>query len=465
MGWRSVQHDPTIVIVNKSLCGSAAQAGPYFRLMRYQQCLMALLCGSLLLGACKKDTDTSGPHIEILAPSAGFVLQLPGQLAVSVRIHDDHIVESATISLLNGNGIPVAPSATATPGSSMAVIDRTLTVTSELLLSGEYTLVVRASDGTNESQAFQPIQLIEVPLRLRAAFVITIPTPSTVRIQRIDSTGSISDWAMLSQDFSNAAISSRDRRLLVAGGVSGPITALDAVTSSNAWQLPNTNGLGVPYFTAMAIGADDIAYSATNDDYIRGRRPMDGSQIFTAQTLTGFRASLLHAHHNVLFTVQRETGSSLVTMQTYSLSSGVLLDGDLLDLEVVAMASRDADHVLVFGNRSGDGVIQDRHVTSGSVWEPIDFPGTPIQAMAPMTGDQYALGFADGLRRYDFSTNSATPFGPAADASFVQYDPVSGHCWVAGDGQVQVVDPGSGMVLSTYPVADPIQELLLLFNR
>jgi hypothetical protein len=120
--------------------------------------------------------------------------------------------------------------------------------------------------------------------------------------------------------------------------------------------------------------------------------------------------------------------------------------------------------VLVFGNRNGQGVIEDRNIVDGGSWEPRTFPD-PILAVASIDANTYIVSVQGSLQRFNYSNASALTIATGLSAEVMAYDEVNGTLLVSESGQLKVMDPGTGAVLSTYTLPSAVVEILPLYNR
>jgi hypothetical protein len=426
--------------------------------------MLALALLVHVLSGCRKDEDTTGPSVTILAPGAGAQLQIPGEVTVRAAVSDDRQVTTVRFTLLDPQGIPVVGSASVAVDAASAEVERTLLLGDEALRSGTYTIMVTANDGTNESRAFRAIAVIEAPLRLRALFVVSTVGAQT-SVMRIDSTGAEAPFAMLDQDVRHAVLSTRSRALVIAGDVSGPITALDADQGTVRWQMPNTNALGGTFFTGLDRIDDDRLLIGRSDGELRAVAAFSGTGYFTALALDG-RYPRRHAVlGGRLLSEQPLVAGNGRRLVLYTAYTGELLAERPLDLVLAGFATLDDDRVLLFGERAGDGVVQELNVELGGGWEPQALIGQPIRAVASAPGQVHALATPTGLLRYTYASNTVETLiaGQAVDA--VVRDAVSGALYIATAGQVQRMDAGSGAVLQSWPITGSAVALLPFYNR
>ena len=240
--------------------------------------------------SCKKDADTTAPNVEILAIDGAQPVVVPGNITVRVSMSDDHIVEGLTVQVIDANGSAISNTASITIGSSSATVDVPLSITDERIRTGDYSVLARATDGTNDGRAFADLGVTGVPLRFKGLFAIASAGSSTT-VYRVDSTLAVSTFLSLTQDAGTAAIDQYERLLFIGGTDTGPLLAIDLLTGTTRWQIANENIGGLPWFRAMTFDpAARWLWVAQEDGRIRAFST-GGGQRAAALAIEGSRPS------------------------------------------------------------------------------------------------------------------------------------------------------------------------------
>lgn len=429
----------------------------------------ALIAAGLLLAgtACRKDGDDSPPSVSITAPGTAYVLVMPDTLTVVASVSDDERIERVTVSLVDANGQPVASPVTVEPSSNPATVSVDLLVTSDLVESGGHLLKVVASDGTGRGEDEQLLEVVAVPRRTRATYLVTTPGFSPVQVLRIDSTGQLgaSPVATLAQDIAPSAVSHRGHRLYIGAGVGGQLTALRPDNGAITAQASVQNTLPIPFHTALHVGLNGRLFAATNEGELRRYgTDLQGSG-YLAQALPSHRiVGIVETDQAVLTTQSRYISPVGHSLARYSPTSGVQQDAWVLDKVPVAFFPRNADHVLLFGNRNGQGVVEDRNIDGGGYWEPRIFPD-PVLAVAMIDANTYIVSTGGTLQRFTYNNAGALTIASGIMAEVLAYDEVNGVLLAGEGGGVKAIDPGSGTVLATYVAGGAVVNILPLYSR
>lgn len=433
--------------------------------MRDQQWALLLAALTVFSSGCRKDKDENPPEVRILAPTNAHSITVPETINVRVEVSDENTVEGVVLSIVDAQGVAIAASASVQVNAASAVVDLSLAVTNERIITGQYTIVARATDGQNDGRAFLDVLVNAAPLRLRSIFILPRPSdPGPFMVTRIDSTGTLSTWTVLSE-LGGAAIDAD--RIYTAGSASQPVKqwTFDPVLATTLFPNQNPAGVGEPYFYGTAIDpADGALYFGTRDGSIRGFGSQ-GSQTFTATTISGSRSTLTTVVGDKLASHVITPSTGERKLLTYAHSSGALLAQFQSDVEAIGAFRRTDQWQLVFGNRNGDGAILERNVDLGGTIEVLTLSGDPIRKAIRLNESTYLLGLATGLARFSQPGNMLSTIAPGLVVDALAFDPTSGHVFTGSGDQLLEVDPSSGAVITARTMPTAIGHILPLFNR
>ncbi len=425
--------------------------------------LLLLVLVFLCLG-CRKDRDEQPPTVRILSPQQGFSVTIPDTFTVEVEVSDDRMVRSLVIGLTDVNGVPIGPMVSVNVDARSATVVRDVIITDERIESGTYTLMARASDGTNDRKAFVSAAVQAAPLRLRAVYITPAFGSIGAVIQRIDSTGAMAPFTTV-QDLNGASVDSYSQHVLFSGSTNAPLAAIPTNTGSMGWQVGNLNAQSIPYFIGLKRDpTDGRHYFSTNDGFIRGYSGA-GSQTFTGQALSGFRGWRTVVVGEWLVCAQRSISLPEDRLVGLALASGTAMGQFPLDLDVVDMYRRTDQHALIFGNRSGSGWIQDRNVVEGGGYEPREFTGSPISATLRLDANTWVIALPGQLLRYAYATNSVSVIASGFTAQCLAHESATGTLYAGVDDQLILLDPFTGTVIGSNSIGTDIGAILPLLNR
>ncbi len=457
-------HVVNIADVNNPMHSPACPGRRAFGAGRCPAFTLTAVLMAVLLGGCRKEEANDPPQVTILQPFDNTSIQVPDTLAVRATLLDAQELAGVTIQLLNDNGIPVVPSVSLAISGTSFDLQRAFPVIDEGLASGPYTLAVRATDGNEQGSDFRTINVSAAPLRLRAVFAVHAAQGGAVPVTRIDSVFQAAPFGTFPGDLSQAVLASGPRLLYLAGAQNAPLRAIDLQNGNERWSAPNQNTLGTAFFTALHQGDDGRIYHATNEGLIRGASS-SGVNAFTAESLAQYRTTFLHLQDDQVVAGQEQIAGPQQRLVTYTRSGGALLDQFVLDKDLVHADRLAMNEVLLFGNRNGEGVVEQRNIDSGAWWEPRTFSQGEIRAVARQDGNTWFVALPGELVRFTYSNAGAVTVNGGVDLDALAYDAANGLLWGASGNEVLWMDPASGAVLGSVPVQDEVLFLLPFFNR
>ncbi|MBK6775766.1 MAG: hypothetical protein IPG74_07915 [Flavobacteriales bacterium] len=429
--------------------------------MRYQQSLFLVALGGMLLISCKKDEESDPPQIFISSPFNGQSLAVPDTFTIVADVTDDKGPIQGTVVLTNGFGVPIGPVFTFNSDGTSTNINFNYPVVSEQIASGPHSLRISVSDGDNTTNAFRTINVVGTPLRFRGLFAVT----ASGAVHKVDSAFNLTTLGSYGQDVNDAAISSRQQLLYIAGAETGPLAAMDVNTGATRWQVPNNGSGGEPYFSYCSMNDDmNLMLIGKRSGTLHVMNPAYGSNI-TTHNISSSRLPIsgLITGNNVI-SIESQTISPTTRFVTRNLYSDNALTETIIDQQTVDLFQRDEDHALVFGNENGTGRVTDMNFSSGFGFEPHAFGQGEIADVVQVDEDTYLLVLPDGITRYTYNPDQALLLSALVPQQLA-YDPANGMLFASTGTTLHVLDANTGfetmmVVLPAIPL-----KLLVLLNR
>lgn len=452
----------TNAVVHKCIGAPEALRRRYLARVRYQQSLLVAACAAAITLGCRKDKDSEPPAVRITAPGAGFSVNIPDTITVGVAVSDNERVKSLSVLLTDASGVPIAAPVAVPVDAPSRQLTIGLPLTDERIASGTYILTAVADDGANTARDFLSITVQAAPLRLRALYLVPPPSqPPPCIITQIDSTGSASAFITLNE-LAAAAIDLD--HLYTCGTASEPLRRW-GLGSGNAMVLAPNAATHPNYFSALRLDpADGRLYACTADGLVRGFNA-SGSLVFSAALSPGFigEATAAVGGNLICAAVHPATQQRLLVKHGYA--TGARLAEFSLAAAPVELFARGEQHVLLFGNNAEGGVILEVNTELGGSFAMRAFPGEALACVARFAEGRYVLGFASGIRRFDYQSNAVTTIVPGIGPSGLTFDPVSGAVLAAHGAQVTAFHPVTGVITSTQSAPHPVGRVLLRLNR
>jgi hypothetical protein len=430
-----------------------------------QKTLICLL--GILLLSCKKEKDENGPKVTFNTPLSDQNFQIFDTIPVSVTISDETKITAATLSLVDQNYISVGQAIAIPVISSPNMTSGTEYILSNIHLgSGSYYLFVSASDGNNVSKTYQRIRIAEVPKKIKKIFVSTAVSQYETHLFFIDSAFNSMDlYQTFSGDCLSISTSSYFQEAFVCGYYSGGYSGFNLTDQSIKFNIPSSGNIGAPYFTAY-YSEDKKNYVARYDEPIKGY-DYSGNIIYNATANPGYYARKLYMNGvNLIAEEKQKTSSGKILVSFYS--TGIAEQQTAISQDVLTFCEKDDHSVFVFGNLSGQGVIQLYDRLDNNLWNPYPYSlaSGSILSAVKIDMDTYLIGHSNGtIYKYQYQNSSVTPYLTGYTAIQLKYDEFNNDVYIAEVNQVTRIDYPSKTIVNSITSTENITDISLLYNR
>jgi len=423
--------------------------------------LLSLL-SIVVLGACD-DRDVEPPVITVTAPSENAYFAVFDTVEVAYQVSDDRGVESVTVKLVNQDFIPVAGQVTQSIGKLSHSGIALLVIDNRQLESGKYFILVTATDGTNDRNAFREIHVAAHPFALRAVLMADRNSSGQGTLYRVDSLyGSITPFAMPGQDIGRVCVSSAWDRVTVAGAKGTGIVQYDLLGTGQRWTASaNNQPPAATYHDMVSDGANLFLSLYTRE--VRGYT-LDGALILNRQ-FDNDRPYTLYADERHVMVELREIGGGqnrLMVLRQGNFSEKWLVT---LPMEIAAICRRSGSEVFIFGNQDGQAKVLLYDAESNGWWEPRQLPQGRVLHAVKGEGQTYYLALESGLYAYTYSPNYLNSIRTGEVFQRLVFNRAERLLLGAKGSSLLVMAPQQGAVLSELNHSDSITDLDIRYTK
>jgi hypothetical protein len=418
----------------------------------------------LLLFSCKKESDEYGPVVSIYSPFENQSFSVYDTILVNASVSDETNITALSVSLVDINYIPVHKSVAAEVSYPPMTLNILYPLDNIHLLSGKYYIMITASDGTNDSRTFCPVMISAVPKQLKKVFVASNTSPYQTNLSYIDSTfSSITPFKNFSGDFTGTSASSYDQRVFLCGNYNGAFSGIN-IDGSVKFSLSAITS-SAPYFTGF-YGEDKKNFVARHDDETVKGYDNSGQVIYTAHANPGYYVRKLIMNNGFLVAEEKsKTSSSRILVSFYS--TGTAEQQVALNQDVVDLCEKDDHNVFVFGNNSGQGVIQLYDRLNNNLWEPYPYPlatGAILSAVK-INETTYLIGHSNGtIYKYQYS-GGVTTYLTGFTAKRLRYDELNDQVYIVESNLITAVDFVSKIPVHVISSGENVLDISFLYNR
>lgn len=431
---------------------------------KYHLPLYVILC--VFVFSCKKTEDDTPPTISFQTPLENQSFNVFDVVPVKAKVSDDKKISSVVVNLLDNNHDPVHVALPVNVSSSPEfTFNLAYYLDNVHLLSGIYYVQVAVSDGENTSRKAQQIYIIETPRVLKGVYIATNPTTVNTLINKLDTiTNAFSLYKSFSGDVSGLEANDYFQFIYKCGSINGTFSGIDAtydLVDFNVNPVVSSN----PYFTGY-YATPKTNYVSLKTGYVRGY-DYRGNITYGATAVSGYYPLHSIENSNYLVSEQKEAALGNNLLVTYY-PTGSIQQQKALGQDLVAMYQKDETSVFLFGNNSGQGMIQLFDRLNNNIWDPYPFSLATgsILSVAQISSTVYLIAHSNGtIYKYDYQISSVTPYVSGYTVVQMRYDPVNNHLYVAEDGMLTVLNYTSLSIVRTVPSSEHIRAFCLLYNR
>jgi hypothetical protein len=420
----------------------------------------------ILLFACKKEKDKEPPVISITTPDENQVFNVNDNVHVTGTITDETALKGASVGLINDQGQPANVTLPILIKSLKITVDLQYAINNHRLETGWYQLQLFASDGIHDVYATRQIYIKAIPKMLKKILVTTALNPTQTNVFTMDTlTNALKPYLVFPGDHSASGVNSYYQQFYHCGKNTGHFKGINLDNNAAVVDVAPVITPSVPYFTGMYTN-ENACYISLYNKQIRGYDPW-GVQIYNANAMDDFYSQHLFMHENYLLAEEQNKLTSEKKLVCFYPTGSAQQSSNLLQ-DVVAFCEKDASAVFVFGNKSGQGMIQLYDRTTNNLWDPYPYTlatGTITSAMR-LDPDTYLIGYSNGtIYKYVYSASSVTPYLTGYTAIQLVKDNISPVLYVVEKNKISTFDLNTLKPIRTVTSTEAIVSLDLLYNR
>ncbi len=429
------------------------------------RCLLVIAVLSFLFSCKKKKDDIFGPTVTFTTPVPNQFYNVMTSITVKAKVTDDNSITRVSMCLVDAFNNPMHVTISLPVSSPTMNISAPYPLDNIHLESGAYSIMIIASDGTNETRTLQPIYLGAVPKVIKKVLVMSASSTAQTNMSAIDSTfSSLLPLHTFSGDYLASSASSYYQQAYVCGYYTGYFSAYNVIDNSIRFTVPPYLSSS-PFFTGYCA-TERNTYFARYDGFIRGY-DYTGNVIYNANAQPGFYAQHLCFNSGHLLAEEKDKTSSVKKLITFY-PTGVAQQETLITLDVVDFCEKDAVNVFMFGNSNGQGVIQLFDRINNNVWNPYNYslpPGT-ISSVAQIDNNTYLIAHSNGtIYKYEYQNSSMTTYLTGYVANKIKYDIVNNELYVVASNTISTFDYATKTFHHSVNSGETIADIQFLYNR
>jgi len=411
-----------------------------------------------------KEADEMPPMVTVISPNELAQFSVYDTIPVHFSVSDDRVVEQVTIKLVNTEFIAVGAQVTQQIGKEQFDGHADLVVDNKMLEAGNYFVLVTATDGTNERNAYREVRVNALPFARRAIYFGAVNALGQGSVCKIDSLFSgIQQVFQAGQDVHRVCVDSQRDRLAVSGRFDGGIVQYDLVSGSVRWTASAVPQLPAATYQDMVCHKGDLFVSL--HEYEIRSYTADGAMVLNRLTDSD-RPHTLFANNTHLLVERRQNGTSVTRLSVYRNGNFSLKhELNLSNMQIVAFCERNANEVFIFGNLNGQAKVWLYDMESNGYWEPRQLPEGRLLHAAKGEGQTYFLAHSTGLYHYTYNPNFLNTIRPNVPYQRLVYDRADGYLFASKGNTLDVIAGQQGALVTTFAHADSIVSMDIHYTK
>ncbi|MFT4679183.1 MAG: hypothetical protein ACI84C_000185 [Flavobacteriales bacterium] len=426
----------------------------------------------IFFNGCKKDLDEISPRIKFISPYAGSAYSVLEYVDIQVTITDETSIDWVHIDIVKVNNVQIASAQQMSfSGSLSETIQVGILLENIHIETGTYYIRVRAHDGTNEHVSFREIQVYEVPKEVLGIYVFSSINSSTLNIDQVQESGTLT-LATWNSDFSFGAANSYHRELAFAGDQLDGTTFIDGSGFDLLHSNLNNNNTSSAYYHDFIFNPEDLRYYAiTRDGQIEIYRPGGTLQqtIFTQINQRPYHISVTESR---LLVEERSWNGDQQSINQYYKGSGALESSIGLPFALVAILETN-DEFQLFGYDGDQFKTMSYSGSSNALGTEIELNtesiGTVqnvIRVDATLNSEAFVLCGDNGMRAFTVNVVQASEVANwSQGGSQVQLNEATGELVVLSGEELITYSWSSSNPIGSVSIGNSALDFAILYNK
>ena len=415
----------------------------------------------LVFSACR-EKDSVAPDVAILQPQEGAVFSVFDTVFITITAVDETDLASVSARLVNANFIAIGASVNVNINVSTNGGRAELVIDDKLIDTGDYYVLITATDGTNEQREFREIRISGLPKERRAVYFSSTNSGGSDIISRVDSLFENSTlWLQADQDIRKICVNSLNDRLTLIGYLSTGIRNYNIDFPSLSWSDDVFQAAQTERYLDLVCSENDV-FAAIYDREVRGYS-LSGGLIMNHST-GNYRPETIFSTGNYLVVEMKLVGDDDHFIFVYQRQTRVLLRQLDVPMDVVSICQLQNDEILLFGNDGGDAKVLHYDIGDNAYWQPRQLPEGRLLGAVSMEGQRFAIAHQIGLYAYTYSPNYLNLIRGGVTHQQLCFDVDKGTILGASENILEEVSL-NGQLLNTVVHSDSITSIAIHYTR
>jgi hypothetical protein len=427
---------------------------------------IALSC--LLIYGCKKEEPYNEPLVNVLEPAPYQTIEVPGTLAVKIRIVSERTIESVRISVDDHSITAIYPPEYFSPAVKEVEIDENLPL--GVLpedKSKPFYFHVAVDDGIETNHHYVEVILKNTLVKkVIGYYLLSRPSINKTRVEYLTIDAEMQLIDEINGEYVDAASYSGDAMVYVATENQAAIRAYqfdEEEVPEAKWE--HFPALPFPEITDLYL-FNNLLYAGTGNSTIDGFDHLTGvkkSSTDIALDSVPQRIGVSTNHIIGDFYSRKEFSNAL---QSFFFETGYFIQRKGMYYRVIDFyPAADGDSFYHFGTSPAYGFFSRYHIPTNSLFERKEFSEGPFTHSAWISESEYLVASPDKLYRYRFDIGKLQLLASFPDTiRDLIYDDYGKHIYVVLNDRVHIFNDNTMEETNTISSTKPLHALRLRYN-
>lgn len=412
----------------------------------------------LIMLSCGKKEDSDNPEITFIDPVAGYVVNMPDTLDVRVEISDDRIISSVVLSLVDENKVPVIPAEYYYPNSPEFSIQASLPIIDKALESGNYQLLVTATDGINSKDKYREIQINGLPAEIMAYIVVTAQFDFKSTIIKLNPDFETDTQFVFPKGYCLSGVHSLWEQFYFVSVEPSDLFAFDPANFETEWEMETFPPR--PLFTGL-FPDKELVFSTANGD--AGILSGSGTVILRTAPLDDKMIKHITADDKYIYAAHVSLSGEIHQLTVYYRVSGSIRDQKMLSGEISGLVPAGNGALVFFSSAPGTGIME--YDPENLSMEQLNFlQNENLRSVEKVSDSQLFLVTDNRVIVYDPGINLFTNFTDQP-YDFCRYDHLYDIIYLAKGNLVYGFHRTTGDLIEDLSFPEEVLDFQILYNK
>ncbi len=410
------------------------------------------------LVSCNENDDASRPVITLDQPAQSSEYDVPDTVFVKGIAEDDQAIRSLYVTITDQYENEMVQRKTYLPDANRFVFETYFELTDKNLETGFYNVKVTADDGTNSTNQYQPIYIVELPERMTGYFAVTGQLGITSTIYKLDPDFNQDTIVTIPEACLMTALNSNWEQFFFISDEPSVLTSYEISSMEPAWEVEDSPPRPV---ISDIIGGPDLMFSSENGDI--SILDINGNTRIKTVPYQDKKITSLAADDLYIYAAHVSLTGSINELTTYYLITGQVREQKLLSAPVSSIVATGGE-AIIFLDSGPDVPVMLYDPETLEISQLTLIPGEELISAEKISDEEIFLLTENRVITFDPVSLNYSSFSPEP-YEICRYDPISDDVYLVKDNFVYRYKRSTGDLIRNKQFQDDIIDFQILYNK